>query len=267
MKELVLSLVMEGKIELTGDNFVQLLLEAVNRQPFRLEDLKQVLDQIQEAPVRAKTPAANYSQPAPAPAMQPVQQMAAPTPQPVQPARPVQPAAQPQPQASAPAPGRTAPPAPESKKGKPSLKGNKKEKKEKTKPVKEAPVVGEDGFDPAKAKKKFLLPQAVVMVVLAALVSFGAFTDESGSIAVTNILAVVLVVAVAEIILYREAYVNSRKKGAKPAAAPKKGGKKPAGPGKPAAPGRPAAPSGMGVNTPSRPSAPAATAAKDNDLI
>ena len=51
------------------------------------------------------------------------------------------------------------------------------------------------------------------MVAVAALVSFGAFTDEHGDIAVTNILAVVLILAVTEVILYREAYVNSRKKG------------------------------------------------------
>lgn len=213
VKELVLSLVMEGKIELTGDNFVQLLLEAVNKQPFKLTDLKQVLDQIQGMPAGAKNPAQGFSgmqgnmpvngmpngaartnvpnpgtmqtaggfvqqaqAPAPAPAPQPVQ----PTPRP-------QPAAQPQ--RSMPAQGRIVPPPVGSKKtksAKPSLLGNKKEKKEKTKPVKEAPVVTEDGFDPEKAKKKFLLPQAVVMIVLAALASFGAFVDESGSIAVTN---------------------------------------------------------------------------------
>lgn len=256
VKELVLSLVMEGKIELTGDNFVQLLLEAVNKQPFKLEDLKQVLDQAQGMPQRTKnsvqqTPPVQPAQ-APQPAM-PVQQVP-----PVQPARPV----------SAPASGAVSgspvPPAPENKKGKfgkPSLKGQKKEKaKEKTKPVKETTAVEEDGFDPEKAKKKFLLPQAVIMVAVAALVSFGAFTDEYGDIAVNNILAVVLILAVTEVILYREAYVNSRKKGNKKAdrkadkkAVQKNSGKKPAAPGKPGA--KPAAPSGFG-NAGSRPAVP-----------
>lgn len=70
----------------------------------------------------------------------------------------------------------------------------------------------EDGFDREKAKKKFMLPQAIVLVAMAALVSFGAFTDESGAIVLNNILAVVLIVAVAEVVLYREVYVNSRSK-------------------------------------------------------
>ena len=291
VKELVLSFVMEGKIELTGDNFVQLLLEAVNKQPFRLEDLKQVLDQVQGMPQRAKSPVQGFSgaqgninmgpaggfpQSASIPGSQPipsvqtaqVSQAAVP----VQPAMPVQqvPPVQPARPVSAPASGAPSdsslPPAPENKKGKfgkPSLKGSKKEKaKEKTKPVKESTAVEEDGFDPEKAKKKFLLPQAVVMVAVAALVSFGAFTDEYGDIAVTNILAVVLILAVTEVILYREAYVNSRKKGNKKTdkkAVQKNSGKKPAAPGKPSGFGnagaKPAAPSGFN-NAGSRPAAP-----------
>ena len=121
---------------------------------------------------------------------------------------------------------------------------------------------GEDGFDREKAKKKFLLPQAVIMVAVAALVSFGAFTDESGGIVLNNVLAVVLILAVAEIVLYREAYVNSRSKsgsqgGEKDRSKDKKkpGGKKraetagtkaanrpPVAPRKPPVPGRPAMP-------------------------
>ncbi len=291
VKELVLSFVMEGKIELTGDNFVQLLLEAVNKQPFRLEDLKQVLDQVQGMPQRVKSPVQGFSgaqgninmgaaggfpqsasipgsQPVPSVQTAQVSQAAVP----VQPAMPVQqvPPVQPARPVSAPASGAPSdsslPPAPENKKGKfgkPSLKGSKKEKtKEKTKPVKENAAVEEDGFDPEKAKKKFLLPQAVVMVAVAALVSFGAFTDEYGDIAVTNILAVVLILAVTEVILYREAYVNSRKKGNKKTdkkAVQKNSGKKPAAPGKPSGFGnagaKPAAPSGFG-NAGSRPAVP-----------
>lgn len=281
-----------GKIELTGDNFVQLLLEAVNKQHFRAwEDLKQVLDQVQGMPQRAKSPVQGFSgtqgninmgaaggfpQSAsipgsrPIPSVQTAQVSQAAVP--VQPAMPVQqvPPVQPVRPVSAPtsgAPsGSSLSPAPENKKGKfgkPSLKGSKKEKaKEKTKPVKESTAVEEDGFDPEKAKKKFLLPQAVVMVAVAALVSFGAFTDEYGDIAVNNILAVVLILAVTEVILYREAYVNSRKKGNKKTdkkAVQKNSGKKPAAPGKPSGFGnagaKPAAPSGFG-NAGSRPEVP-----------
>lgn len=47
----------------------------------------------------------------------------------------------------------------------------------------------EDSFDAEKAKKKFILPQAMVMVIVSALISFGAFTDGTGAIIVNNVLA------------------------------------------------------------------------------
>ncbi len=114
----------------------------------------------------------------------------------------------------------------------------------------------EDGFDREKAKKKFLLPQAIVLVAMAALVSFGAFTDESGAIVLNNILAAVLIVAVAEVVLYREVYVNSRSKsenkgsGKSSAKGSSKGSSKNAGKK------TGAAVSGTGVKPSGRPAAP-----------
>ncbi|WP_251501368.1 DUF6382 domain-containing protein [Otoolea muris] len=68
-------------------------------------------------------------------------------------------------------------------------------------------------FDAAKARKKFLLPQAAVIVALAGLASFGFFMDaETGKPAFSPILAAVILVAVTEIVLYREAYVNGKNK-------------------------------------------------------
>ena len=269
VKELVFSLVMEGKIELTGDNFVQLLLEAVNQQPFKLEYLKQAVSSMSGSGKQsagafagsaaiAGTSGVFQQGAAPQPAIQQpgagFSQSAAGFPQGgmVQPAQGVgqpepgnQPAAQ---QAGTgfgqPASGFGKPavqqPDPVSKpaKGSPASKGKKKEK---VKPAAaETSVTAEDDeFDAEKAKKKFVLPQAVIMVAVSAMVSFGAFTDEFGNIAIKNILAVVLVLAVTEVILYREAYVNSRKKGSKSPEAQKKAAKKKAGT-------KPSAPSGFG---------------------
>ncbi|NBI71577.1 FHA domain-containing protein [Clostridiaceae bacterium] len=86
---------------------------------------------------------------------------------------------------------------------------------------------GAGEFDAAKARKKFLLPQAVIMVALAGLTSFGFFFDaDTGKPAVSSVLAALILVGVTEIILYREAYVNgkSREPGREKR---KKGGQKP----------------------------------------
>ena len=297
IKELILSLVMEGKIELTGDNFVQVLLEAVNKQPFQLDDLKQALGQDAGMPVRQgmqQASSMSFAQPArqtssmssaqplqqtpPMPSAQPLQQTPPmPSAQPLQQTPPMpsaQPLQQTPPMPSAQPLGQTPsmPSGPMAKgkaasggpfpASKPSPKKNKKEKG-KAAANEVAASTEEDGFDAEKAKKKFLIPQAVIMVAVAALVSFGAFTDETGGIAIKNILAVVLILAVTEVILYREAYVNSRNKGAKKASASKAGKKtENAGKAKPSAPagfGGKAAPkppvsSGFGGSAGSRPS-------------
>ena len=50
-----------------------------------------------------------------------------------------------------------------------------------------------------------MLPQAIVMVAVAAMISFGFFVDgETGAVAVNNILAAVILIVLFEVILYRE---------------------------------------------------------------
>ena len=58
------------------------------------------------------------------------------------------------------------------------------------------------------------------MVVAAASISFGLFTDEAGNLVMNNILAFVILLAVTEVILYREAYVNGKKQAEKKNRAP-----------------------------------------------
>ncbi len=71
----------------------------------------------------------------------------------------------------------------------------------------------DESFDAEKAKKKFLLPQAIVMVAVAAMISFGFFVDgETGAVAVNNILAAVILIVLFEVILYREVLSTLKRK-------------------------------------------------------
>lgn len=116
-----------------------------------------------------------------------------------------------------------APAVPKDKPDKPNAKTGQKPAKKKTKD-KNNEKGKEKEFDPEKAKKMFLLPQALVMLVVAGGISFGLFVDEFGQIIVNNVLALVILIALAEIILYREIYVN--RKGAKPGKEKKQAGEK-----------------------------------------
>lgn len=247
IKNLILELIMQGKIEMSGDNFVQALLETVNSEPLSLDALEACVDRYAENKTRHLG-----SQPisTPGPASVSIEKQYAG--EISKPNLPPQPAFIPASKAEMPEPDlkpqspKPAPPAEEesaaaaeNRRKPPVRRGEKETRKEPHGPVGKEKAAPEetadaeenvDGFDPEKAKKKFLLPQAVVMVAIAAAVSFGFFTDETGAIVLNNILAVVIVVAVAEIILYREAYVNGRqpkkgkgnKKAAKPSASAKK---------------------------------------------
>ena len=210
VQDFLRNLIVQGKIEMSSDNLIQVLLEALNQQPFSAETLKSCVGQFQSRrevkAVRPPEPARPPEPVRPVEMMQPPEGVMGGTPvtwnssdlyreQQEEPAvterrldletaeEPVKPR----------------------KKGKPKAEKKKKIKREKGAPSQEE-------FDRESAKKKFLLPQAAVMVILAALVSFGAFTDENGAIALKNILAVVLIVAVGEVILYREVYVNGKEK-------------------------------------------------------
>lgn len=225
VKQFFQNLILQGKLELSSDNFIQLLLNALNQEPFSLQVLEQCVRESRSGgqraassqPVRSvRTASQGYSPVQPVPPVQSVP--------PVQPVVVNQPAENVRqdaavnkenqenpPEYEAPkSPGKPLPP-----RGKMPGKSGRKNEKKKDKKTKEdiSTPVEEDGFDPEKAKKKFMLPQAVVMVALAAMVSFGFFKDgETGAIAINNILAVVILVALFEVILYREIYINSRNK-------------------------------------------------------
>ena len=248
IRELLEELIMHGHIEMSNDNFIQVLLEVLNQQPFSLDQLASCLETYRK-PLAGRQMETSYGGISAGAVPQgngmgdrghsfgsPFSGNAAAVPG----ERPAftagdnfdsQGGARPatgwempekQEEMRAVPGGRPARPA-----GKPAVpeqvpekkifsgKGKtKKEKKQKPRKQDAAGAKTADGeFDKEAAKKKFLLPQALVLVVLAALVSFGAFTDESGSIVLNNVLAAVLIVVVAEVILYREVYVNGKETG------------------------------------------------------
>lgn len=228
VKKFLLELVMQGQIEMGGDNFIQAILEVANARPFSPDKLEACLERFKDSrrPPGGRMGVAQGSQGGMHQGRMPEGY---------------------QPGASG-GFGNDAPAVlsnPEGKQeretdGRPSVpvppsdtkEGRKKKEETQTpqkasKGKKEKPEPSDDqaGFDPELAKKKFLIPQAIVMVALAALVSFGAFKDMAGGIAVNNVLAVALCVVVAEIILYREIYVNGKKGNKKGKA--KAGGRKP----------------------------------------
>ncbi|GEM_PF-1977793 len=252
LKKLILDLVISGKIELSSSNFVQLLLETVQTEPFSLEQLENCISPFKggkSVPGTGtnRTPSGGYTppvNPVPIPVPQPdlsaAKAQVPVTPQPIPyqvPPAPVQPPVDEGMPLSG--PGKRPEKPPTSGKGKKFSKPPKPEKKGKRaeKALVEAGEPDESGFDAQAAKKKFLLPQALVMVALAASISFGLFLDENGALVINNLLAVVIVVALFEVILYREIYVNGKQPKAKKAKK-KAGGKKASGPVPPVKPQR-----------------------------
>ncbi len=214
IQKFLTSLIMRGQIEMSNDNLIQVLLEVLNRQPFSLVQLEDCIGKLQGKKMVS------------GPSLQPPSGVMGGTPvswnrencedrekkpEPEMPVK-VQETETREPEPEAVSRKKGLPGKPERRKPERAEKpGKKKEKKEK-KAQESTPDEEEKEFDREKARKKFLLPQAAVMILLAALISFGAFTDGEGKIVLNNVLAAVLITAVAEIILYREAYVNGKEK-------------------------------------------------------
>lgn len=209
IRQLLLGLIMQGKIELSNDNFIQVLLEAINCQPFSVERLEACISGFKSD--CGKRPVTDTSQKS-------LKRASADTPPLYVQGRPDVPQSETpygqgeQRDAYTSPDMKPLPPArrKDSNKKQAGTTG-KKEKKEQAE-ANNAAACDDTEFDAVKAKKKFILPQAVIMVAVAALISFGGFCDDTGSLLVNNVLAAFIVIGVAEIILYREAYVNSQKK-------------------------------------------------------
>ena len=203
LKEFIQRLILNGVVEMTTDNFIQVLLGTLNDGTFDIHNLEECLQSLKAVKQRPAAEKMKVSAPVreEAPA-QPVRQQ--PEPQFTyarqdSPEKPVIPLAQEEKKSE--------------KKAKKFGKLPKKESKREKETQTETP---DEASDQEKNKKKFLLVQAVFMVCVAALISFGAFTDaETGALLTSNILAAVLIVGALEFVIYREIFVNSKKAGEK----------------------------------------------------
>ena len=168
LKEFIQRMIIEGSIETSMDNFVQVLLNALNDPAF---DVKKLRDCIKK--LNGNQHVENVE----------VKSQSIPQPQPVQKPKPVsKPEPEPQPAPIPNIPRSEAAQIPEPL---------KKEVKEKSKNSDKKAVKG-DG------QKKFILCQAVFIVAIAAMISFGLLND------VTNIAGAVIAIAGLEFVLYRE---------------------------------------------------------------
>jgi len=238
VKQLLLSLIMGSKVEMTNDNFVQTLLDTLNKPGFAAKDLKKLCNdfkngkQPQKQREKVQQPVQHpvvQQQPIQQPVQQPVVQQ-----QPIQ--QPVQTSVQ-QPVVQQPIQTPAQPPVMQpipAAKGKEKVVKEKKQKTEKT--------------DSNPKKNLFLILQLVFLGIVAAVSMGGFLNNEDGSLNITYLFGVVLIVAAIDFVLYREMFVNKKadgeekKKESKPA---KNNAKKPAVsmpgkdiPARPAMPGK-----------------------------
>ena len=222
VKQLLLSLIMGSKVEMTNDNFVQTLLDTLNKPGFSAKDLKKLCNDFKNGKTATKQPVPQ--QPVQTPVHQPVVQ------QPVQ---------QPVVQQPVQTPVQTPIQTPVSQPVTPAMTKEKvvKEKKKKAEKAETNPK-----------KNLFLILQLVLLGVIVAVSMSGILNNEDGSLNVTYLFGVVLALGAADFVLYREMFTNSKEKGeekkkdAKPA---KNNAKKPAVsmpgkdiPARPAMPGK-----------------------------
>lgn len=215
LRELIADLIMHDQIEMTSDNLIQMLLKEINSQPFSIEQLEKSLKSGQERKAEEKR-------------IPNIQEKKSVYPQAVQTltVRAV--------------PPEIVPDRPEIMPDRPEIVPDRivagaetESRNSDTPPLPQGK---------AAEKKLFLLPQAGIMVLVAAGISFGLFVDETGKIAVNTVLAVVIVIVLAEVILYREIFVNRKGKTVQEKDKPVKPAPgRPPAPGKPSVPGKPPA--------------------------
>ena len=192
LKNFVLSLIMGSKVEISNDNFVQVLLETLNNPALTTKDLKKLCDkyktdkpqveQKKQEPAKVEAP--------------PVYQ------RPTQQQIPVQPVNIPQ----------TNIQTPERKPGVPVMPQgqipvvNKNDKKEDKK---------KEAKEKNPSKTKFFIFQIVFVGLFIAFIASGILNDANGNINIKYLFAVVLAIGAVDFIIYREMFVNNKAEGDK----------------------------------------------------
>ncbi len=184
LKEFIQRMIIEGSIETSMDNFVQVLLNVLNDPAFDVKKLKDCIKKLNgnshPGSMNVKPPFNPEPQPVPEPKPEPKPQ----------------PAPEPKPQPSLDIPGKDPVPMPT------PIKDD----------IKQEPKKNDKKAGKSDGQKKFILCQALFIVIIAAMVSFGLFKNaETGAIETTNILGAVIMIAGLEFVLYREFMTKKEK--------------------------------------------------------
>lgn len=212
LRQLILSLIMGSKVEMTGDSFIQTLLDTLNKPGFSAKDLRKLCNDfksnvsdfarntIAKQPETKKEEPQNYAS---AGANQSGQSgMNSGYQNNVSPVTPVNPVRDIPNGGMKQTPNGSAFNIPGSN-GKPQ---NKPEKKATNKTPK--------GEKPKGSSKKsiFIVLQIVFLIAVIGVVLSGVLNDAEGNLNITYLFAVVMVVAVADFVIYREMFVNNKDK-------------------------------------------------------
>ena len=230
LKNFILSLIMGSKVEISNDNFVQVLLETLNNPALTTEELKKLCDKYKSDKPKVETKKAEPAKVETPPVYQ----------QPVQTQQtPVQTVNIPQTNIQTPERKPNIPVMPNGQIPVAKKNDKKEDKKNKAKA---------ENNEKNPAKTKFLIFQVVFVGLFIACIMSGILNDANGNIDIKYLFAIVLGIAVVDFVIYREMFVNKKadgeekKKESKPA---KSNAKKPAVsmpgkdiPARPAMPGK-----------------------------
>lgn len=185
LKKFVLSLIMGSKVEMTNDNFVQILLDTLNKPGFSAKDLKKLCSDFKNEKTAPKQQERVQQPVNPVQVNQPIQSSASSVQQQSVVQQPVQTSVQPpvmQPT--------------------PSANGKEKVAKEKKQKAENNPK-----------KNLFLVLQLVLLGIVVAVYMSGFLNNADGSLNVTYLFGIALVLGAGDFVLYREMFVNKKKEG------------------------------------------------------
>lgn len=188
LKQLLLSLIMGSKVEMTNDNFVQALLEVLNNMALTTDDLRKLCTKYKAAP---RQTAGSKSQQPKVEQQQPANTVLKTAPDTIAPVN-IPPSA----------PQNTIPQIPVGPQEKTiPAEEPQKAKKEKVKAEKEN----------NPKKNVFLILQLAFIGVVTALSFTGILNNEDGSINFTYLLGILIGVGCVDFVVYREMFVNNKK--------------------------------------------------------
>ena len=195
LKNFILSLIMGSKVEISNDNFVQVLLETLNNPALTTKELKKLCDKYKSDKPKIETKKPEPDNVKTPPVYQP----------PVQTQQtPVQPVNIPQTNIQTPERKPNIPVMPNGQIPVAKKNGKKEDKKNKVKA---------ENNEKNPAKTKFLIFQIVFVGLFIACIMSGILNDANGNIDIKYLFAIVLGIAVVDFVIYREMFVNKKADG------------------------------------------------------